>query len=203
MNYEPWRAVNNPRGAGRSEIEDLLISFLVLTLLFSNFDPHSLPYAAVAVLTAFLFHELAHRQVARHYGYRAYYKRWETGMLLALLVGITTRLLTGTTWIFAALGAVQVYAPYAVDSKEAFGKIALAGPLTNIAAGMVALILLRTAPPFTSLWWVFRTTAAVNLWLAFFNLLPFPPLDGSKVVRWNAGAWAVSIGVAYLLFRLV
>ncbi|WP_258084811.1 site-2 protease family protein [Thermococcus thermotolerans] len=203
MNYELWRTVNKPRDARRREIEDLLISFLVLTLLFSNFDPYSLPYAAVAVLTAFLFHELAHRQVARHYGYRAYYKRWETGILLALLVGIATRLLTGTAWIFAALGAVQVYAPYAVDSREAFGRIALAGPLTNIAVGAVALVFLRTSHPFTALWWVFRTTATVNLWLAFFNLLPFPPLDGSKVVRWNAGAWAVSIGVAYLLFRLV
>ncbi|NJE09789.1 site-2 protease family protein [Thermococcus sp. MAR1] len=203
MNYEPWRTVNKPRSAGRREIEDLLVSFLVLTLLFSNFDPYALPYAAVAVLTAFLFHELAHRQIARHYGYRAYYRRWDTGILLALLMGVATRLLTGSTWIFAALGAVQVYAPYAVDSREAFGKIALAGPLTNIAVGIVALVVLRTTHPFTTLWWIFRTTATVNLWLAFFNLLPFPPLDGSKVVRWNAGAWAVSIGVAYLLFRLL
>ncbi|WP_211259700.1 site-2 protease family protein, partial [Thermococcus celericrescens] len=65
------------------------------------------------------------------------------------------------------------------------------------------LVALRAAVPFTPIWWVIKTTATVNLWLAFFNLLPFPPLDGSKVVRWNAGYWAVSIGVAYLLFRLL
>ncbi|WP_148882644.1 zinc metalloprotease [Thermococcus aciditolerans] len=202
MGYEPWKDVH--RGSmGRREIEDLLISFLVLALLFSNFDPYAIPYSLIAVLTAFIVHELAHRQVARHYGYRAYYKRWDTGILMALLVGIATRLLTGTTWIFAALGAVQVHAPYAVDSREAFGRIALAGPVTNIAVGAAALVALRAAVPFTPVWWVIKTTATVNLWLAFFNLLPFLPLDGSKVVRWNAGYWAVSIGVAYLLFRLL
>ncbi|NJE75495.1 site-2 protease family protein [Thermococcus sp. ES12] len=202
MAYEPWKGAH--RGStGRRELEDLLVSFLVLVLLFSNFDPYAVPYSVVAVLTAFVFHELAHRWVARRYGYRAYYKRWDTGILLALLVGITTRLLTGTVWIFAALGAVQVYAPYAYDERETFGKIALAGPLVNIAVGAAALVTLRAVIPFTPLWWVVETTATVNLWLAFFNLLPFPPLDGSKVVRWNAGVWAVSIGVSYLLFRLL
>jgi len=188
---------------GKREIEDLLISFIVLVLLFSNFELRRVPYALIAVLTAFVFHELAHRQMARYYGYRAYYKRWDTGILLALLVGIVTRILSGAVWIFAALGAVEVYAPYAYDERETFGKIALVGPVTNIAIGAVSLAALRMLPPFTYLWWALRMTATVNLWLAFFNLLPFPPLDGSKVVRWNAGAWAVSIGVAYLLFRML
>ncbi|TET00912.1 MAG: site-2 protease family protein, partial [Hadesarchaea archaeon] len=32
--------------------------------------------------------------------------------------------------------------------------------------------------------------ALINLWLAFFNLLPFPPLDGEKVFLWSPAAWA-------------
>ncbi|NJE03504.1 site-2 protease family protein [Thermococcus sp. MV11] len=203
MPYRPWDGRIHRGSTGEREFEDLMVSFLVLTLLFSNFDLRALPYAAVAVFAAFVFHELAHRQVARHFGYRAYYRRWDTGILLALLIGLATRLLTGTVWIFAALGAVQVYAPYAVDEREAIGKIALAGPLTNVAVGALTLAafhLLSVSPAVMGVLWA---TASVNLWLAFFNLLPFPPLDGSKVVRWNAGVWAISVGAAYLLFRLV
>ena len=198
MDYRTWKE------GGKNELEDLAISFLVLVLLFSNFDPGQLPYALVAVLTAFLFHELAHRQVARHYGYKAYYKRWDTGIGIALLLGLLTRVLTGSTWIFAALGAVYIYAPYQYwDDREAYGKISLAGPATNIAVGFLALLILKSLHLSPFAWRVFWTTAVVNLWLAFFNLLPFPPLDGYKVMRWNTGYWAVSIGVAYLLYRLV
>lgn len=182
------------------ELEDLAVSFLVLVLLFSNFDPYDIPYVLVAVLTAFIFHELAHREVARRYGYIAFYKRWDAGIVLALLIGIFTKLLTGNTWIFASLGAVHIYAPYQYwYDKEAYGKISLAGPLTNIAVGIVAIVLMRLLTPFTIPWYVLRATAGVNLWLAFFNLLPIPPLDGWKVLRWNTGYWAIAIGVAYLL----
>jgi len=188
----------------RGELEDLAISFLVLALLFSNFDPRNLPYVVVAVLTAFVFHELAHRSVARHYGYFAYYKRWDTGIVLALLIGILTGLLTGRVWIFAALGAVYIYAPYQYwEDREAYGKIGLAGPLVNMVVGVLAMALMRAFTPLTAPWWVLKTTASINLWLAFFNLLPFPPLDGWKVLRWNTGYWAITTGVAYLLRAII
>jgi len=185
---------------GRKELEDLLVSFLVLVLLFSNFEPSTLPYASLAVLTAFIFHELAHRQVARRYGYRAYYERWDTGIILALLLGLASRILTGTTWIFAAIGAVRIHAPYAIDPRETSGRIAFAGPLVNLIIGIAAFLVPVWSPSLTL---TARTIAAVNVWLALFNLIPFPPLDGFKVFRWNTGLWAVSFGLAYLLLRIV
>ncbi|ASJ06752.1 site-2 protease family protein [Thermococcus pacificus] len=197
MDYRAWK------GSRKNELEDFAISFLVLVLLFSNFDPRQLPYALVAVLTAFLSHELAHRQVARRYGYKAYYKRWDTGIMIALLFGLLTRVLTGSTWIFAALGAVYIYTPYQYwEDKEAYGKISLAGPATNIAVGFLSLLILKSLYLSPFAWRVLWTTVVVNLWLAFFNLLPFPPLDGYNVTRWNTGVWAASIGLAYLLYRL-
>ncbi|WP_010478802.1 site-2 protease family protein [Thermococcus zilligii] len=186
----------NPR-----EVEDLAISFLVLLLLFSNFEIRNMPYVSLAVLTAFIFHELAHRQVAGRYGYRAYYRRWDTGIVIALALGLLTRVLTGSAWIFAALGAVQIYAPYMLADREAFGKIALAGPATNMVVGIVSLLLIQATPG--GIQAVLAVTASVNFWLAFFNLWPVPPLDGYKVLRWNAGYWAVAMGTAYTLSVLV
>ena len=186
----------NPR-----EIEDILVSFLVLLLLFSNFDVRSMPYVSLAVLTAFVFHELAHRWVAERYGYRAFYRRWDTGIIIALGMGIITRILTGSAWIFAALGAVQIQAPYMLADREAFGKIALAGPFTNIVVGLLSLLGTQVVTGVAHS--VLIITAMVNLWLAFFNLWPIPPLDGYKVLKWNPGYWAIAIGIAYSLNRLV
>ncbi len=186
----------NPR-----EVEDLLVSFLTLLLLFSNFEIRSMPLVAPAVLTAFVFHELAHRWAAERYGYRAFYQRWDTGIAIALLLGLITKLLTGNAWIFAALGAVHISAPYMLADREAFGKIALAGPLANVVVGVAALVSSHFASGL--LGDILSLTAEVNLWVAFFNLWPIPPLDGYKVLRWSPAYWAISVGVAYSLNLIV
>ena len=63
--------------------------------------------------------------------------------------------------------------------------VGLAGPLSNLLiVGVFALILRATS--FVSLSESFFELATliilVNLWLAAFNLIPVPPLDGSKIL---------------------
>ncbi|MER3570224.1 MAG: site-2 protease family protein [Patescibacteria group bacterium] len=59
--------------------------------------------------------------------------------------------------------------------------IALAGPVTNLVLMSIFLILLKTNffPLFND---IFFQLIRVNLVLALFNLLPIPPLDGSKLL---------------------
>lgn len=62
--------------------------------------------------------------------------------------------------------------------------VGAAGPLTNVALAVAAALVMRLVGPFGSsmaigmLWRVY----VLNLFLALLNLIPLPPLDGSRVL---------------------
>jgi Zn-dependent protease len=67
--------------------------------------------------------------------------------------------------------------------------VSLAGPVSNIGLALIAGILLRAfvgSVPHTglqsSLALILSSIAIINLYLAFFNLIPIPPLDGGGVL---------------------
>jgi Zn-dependent protease len=71
------------------------------------------------------------------------------------------------------------------NPKVAAGKIAAAGPLSNFALAAVFAILLRIAiaqGSFPNVIGFFAIIVILNLSLGVFNLVPIPPLDGSKVL---------------------
>ena len=72
------------------------------------------------------------------------------------------------------------------DQKYGPAKVAVAGPLANLAIALVFGLLLRFLPPAflssTGLGDIFSVIALLNLLLAVFNLMPVPPLDGSKLL---------------------
>lgn len=68
---------------------------------------------------------------------------------------------------------------------------AIAGPVSNVLLTILALLLFSTATFFfyltqsDVLYWIcvfFQYAALISASLAVFNLIPFPPLDGSKVL---------------------
>lgn len=69
--------------------------------------------------------------------------------------------------------------------------VAIAGPLSNFLLGAFFLLCMKLVVYDLGLWdteavgaQVLRWTIEVNLLLAAFNLLPIPPLDGSRVMTW-------------------
>ncbi|MEJ0091290.1 MAG: site-2 protease family protein [Limisphaerales bacterium] len=67
--------------------------------------------------------------------------------------------------------------------------IAMAGPAMNLLLAVALMALARVALIFNSgdAFEVFFDTAQLSLLLAFFNLIPIPPLDGSHVMRHAVG----------------
>jgi Zn-dependent protease len=92
--------------------------------------------------------------------------------------------------------------------------VALAGPLSNVVLGALAAAILRSAPVISlrlgaaeQFLWIFML---VNFSLAAFNMVPIPPLDGSRILTallppfWRPMlAQLERYGIAILLLILV
>ncbi len=86
-------------------------------------------------------------------------------------------LLSGSGVIFGAAKPVPIDPFNFREPKKDTALTALAGPATNILIAAFFSILFRLFP--TDL---FISVVTLNIILAVFNLIPIPPLDGSKVL---------------------
>ena len=94
--------------------------------------------------------------------------------------GLAAMLLCGFGWA----RPVQVDMRYFKKPKWGMALTALAGPVSNILLSVLLLLLLRFTGNFISaeLFKFIGDTAYLSVGLGIFNLLPIPPLDGSKVL---------------------
>lgn len=106
-------------------------------------------------------------------------------ILLPLLL-----ILSGSPVIFGAAKPVPIDPFNLKEGRKDIALVALSGPLTNLIIAILGSFLIKLLPffsnllpPFLSsiLYLLLSNVVALNLLLAIFNLLPIPPLDGSKV----------------------
>ncbi len=92
-----------------------------------------------------------------------------------------------TSGIFIGWAKPVPYNPYKLrDLKHGTLKVAAAGPGVNLLIAFSLGLILRFLTPFLAdynynLPFFIGFIIYVNIFLALFNLLPFPPLDGSKI----------------------
>jgi Zn-dependent protease len=192
--------MKNGFGIGWEELLHILVSVLTISLAFTLFDEFTFDkffLILITVGTAFILHELGHKFVAIAYGAQARYRAWVAGLFLALAMAFVTSLF-GSPIVFAAPGAVYIYGPHLTRGQN--GKIALAGPLVNLALAIFFLFALA----FSFLPAALAATGfMINAFLGAFNMIPFPPLDGSKVAEWNRSVWLFFFLIFVGLFFLV
>jgi Zn-dependent protease len=188
----------------RRERLDLIIAWLAISVAFSLIFPRanlsqyltSLALSMITVGVGFVFHELAHKFTAMHYGYWAEFRKDN----LMLLVAVVLAALVGV--VFAAPGATMIYG--AGITREQNGKISAAGPLTNLLLCIpFALVLLLSGwfAPIGAGWNLLSLIGMVGLqvnsMIAAFNMLPVSVLDGRKVLAWNPAVFVVLIVAAF------
>jgi len=75
--------------------------------------------------------------------------------------------------------------PYNLRNRK-YGEaiVAIAGPASNILIALVFGLILRVSPAFAtgSVGGLVATIVLINLMLGIFNLIPIPPLDGSRLI---------------------
>lgn len=101
----------------------------------------------------------------------------------SILVPIVTALLPGG-FVFGWAKPVP-YNPYNLrDQKWGDAKVALAGPVTNLGIALIFGLFLRFygSSITDSMASMVQLIVLINIFLAIFNLVPIPPLDGSKVL---------------------
>ncbi len=98
-----------------------------------------------------------------------------------ILMPITLSILTGGKFLFAYAKPVP-YNPYNLkNQKWGPAMVAIAGPAANFLLAIAFAVVIRLLPAsnFTA---ILSMIVYVNILLMVFNLVPIPPLDGSKVL---------------------
>ena len=201
--------VGKPGSFSRIELGHLFIAIGVLTIAFTfTFSKNSLlffllgsnisiesyfrfmPIAFLGIVAAFFIHELSHKFMAQKYGLWSEFRMYPRGLLFSVIFAFCTGL------VFATPGAVMFRGgarPFET------GRIATAGPASNIIIAIVTYILYHFIFFKMGFWGtLIGFISLVNLLLATFNLLPFGPLDGKKVIQWNGIAWFVLFSISVL-----
>lgn len=210
-------------GGGSKEWEDILVADLALTLGFtlavsggiggigSYFFIFLLPISFIAVSLSFVLHELMHKFVAQRFGAIAGFRRSDSGIMITLITSLFG-------FLIGLPGATMIYSSRFTRQEE--GLVSLAGPMTNFVVFAVFFTLgTLLFPHFSSnvinifdpttflsspyLQNILDFVVFISIYLAFFNMLPIYPLDGSKVFAWNKPVYFTVMAAIFILLTLI
>ena len=209
--------------SGFEEIKNIVIADAVLILAFSlslsggisglsanggiGYFLQLIPMVALGVTLSFVLHELMHKFVAQHYGAIAGFRTSMNGLIITLVTG-------AFGFLLGIPGATMIYASN--FTKKENGLVSLAGPLTNFAVFVVFAALLYSASPHFFIALVKGSnpnsnsylvnaldfTMFISILLAFFNMLPIFPLDGSKILAWSKPVYVLVLAAIFVLMLL-
>ncbi len=171
--------IAHPERNRRVGIKAVIMGLISLLL----HDPVLFCLLVPILLYSVIFHEVAHGAVALLFGddtARRYGRLTLNPVPHIDPMGAIALLLVGFGW------AKPVPVNYHALRNSRFGLVAvsLAGCAANILIATIAIFLLQVMPAVgnTTITELLPTIAKINIILGAFNLIPIPPLDGSKIL---------------------
>ena len=177
------------------------------------------------LVLAITVHECAHAWTADQLGdpTARYLGRISLNPLVHLdPMGTVMMVITALTGMGLGWGKPVPVSPHRLryGSRLGNGIVALSGPASNLLLALVLGVLLRLAiavlSPLPFLYGLLRSIVLTNIVIAFFNLIPLPPLDGHSVLigllslirgqwAWRFSNWLMSLERygGMLLFGLI
>ncbi|MBM6616799.1 site-2 protease family protein [Bacillus suaedaesalsae] len=162
-------------------------------LPFLRYSLQELPFVIITLLIAFTIHEFAHAFVAYKFGDSTAKDQGRLTLSpLAHLdpIGTIALFILGFGWA----KPVPVNRFFFKNPRLAGISVSLAGPFSNLILALIGFIVWYSLAPLgilssvslnvvESIHLFFETFISINIALFVFNLLPFPPLDGYRVVE--------------------
>jgi Zn-dependent protease len=153
-------------------------------------DPPLFFAVIITVVVSITIHELAHGVVAVWRGDRTPIETGHMTLNPAVHLGpfsIIALLLAGIAW-----GSMPID-PKRMRGRFAEALVSFAGPLSNMLLALVSLAalglwfryegILERGTPAGNLQFLLSVFGVYNIALALFNLIPIPPLDGSRILE--------------------
>jgi len=153
----------------------------------------------IIVIPSIVFHEVAHGYAAlwcgdptaKYAGRLSFNPLKHVDLMGTVVIPLIMLIGSGGRFAFGYAKPVPIN-PYRFrDQRQGLLITGIAGPLANLAlavgSGLIVRLLSLLPVETNALLWVldvgFQFLCQINLWLMFFNLIPLPPLDGSRILQ--------------------
>ena len=168
-------------------------------------NPTSILIYLAILLFSVIFHEIAHGLMAEKLGDPTAREAGRLTLnpiphidLFGSILLPAFLILIHSPILFGAAKPVPVDYRNLKNIKRDMILVSIVGPATNFILALVAALVFRLIPNISDLGQsILLETITLNLVLCFFNLIPIPPLDGSKILASLFGfidrAWMYSI----------
>ncbi len=190
----------------------------ILEDMLSSLNYSEIPYVIGALLISLGLHEAMHAFAAHKLGDQTAYEQGRLTLNPFKHVDVITTVLLPLVMMLLHLPPILIAKPVPLDTTQVrYGEygsalVALAGPFTNLALAAIASLAIRVGlitgsgvPAHATLIFIL-----VNVSLFVFNMLPIPPLDGSRLLYAFAPeplqrfmAQIEALGFVFLLFILL
>lgn len=141
------------------------------------------------LLLSMMFHELAHGWIAYKLGDPTAKARGRLSLNpikhldpLGTAMFVITYLFSG--FVFGWAKPIPVSPYYFKNRQRGMAIVGAAGPITNFILAIIFALILNLIAPASDSWWftILFLLFQINVVLGLFNLIPIPPLDGSRVL---------------------